>query len=487
MKVNESLVNLTIKPSTKNNTNGADFGNLINAATSRNVASREATTASNNRVDDARANRTAETRNNRADGGSRNDRTDRTSDRTSDRADRSTRETTNSGETTTDNTTETNNTAGSDNTTDQTLDTALENATDQEVSVEGGVQAPTLDLEVVLEETAELEETQVVGTPEEEATIDENEVIAQFAALIAPIVDVPVEQVIEIITDEQIAVEHLTQHETLQTIMTEVYELDEVVDLLGVENITQTMQELTEVVQNFEPMAVVAPTTDGTNVITIENETENIVSQIAVTTEQVTEEIPMEMMASGEQTQQNQENLLGQTEVAPDINIMQGTATTVNNIMTTEVETPLALAASPEEIINQVKDEIKTSFRGMVSEIKMILKPESLGEISLKIQSHNGVVTAQFTAQSQRIKEILEQNMGDLKEELEKQGIQIQQLSVSVSTEDRSSEFMDNFNREQEKSQSRMSSIVNNIMNEEVEQVAPEEIQSEDTKVHFRA
>ena len=89
------------------------------------------------------------------------------------------------------------------------------------------------------------------------------------------------------------------------------------------------------------------------------------------------------------------------------------------------------------EVIRQVADGIQAqTLGGGVSELKLTLKPESLGEVALKLLSDNGIVTARFTAENQRIKEIIESNFSVLRESLTEQGISVNQLSVSVGQRD---------------------------------------------------
>ena len=72
------------------------------------------------------------------------------------------------------------------------------------------------------------------------------------------------------------------------------------------------------------------------------------------------------------------------------------------------------------------------------------LKPDSLGKLSLKVATEQGVVMAKFVAESQQVKQVLESNMQLLKESLEKQGLNVQGFSVSVRQESQNSRH--NFN-----------------------------------------
>jgi flagellar hook-length control protein FliK len=114
-----------------------------------------------------------------------------------------------------------------------------------------------------------------------------------------------------------------------------------------------------------------------------------------------------------------------------------------------------------QNIIDQIVEKMKVDVRGNLTEMKIILKPEYLGELTLRIKTDNGIVTAHFMAESQRVKEIIESNFNSLKNVLEEQGIAISDFTVSVdqnSQEQRWKEFLFN----QEKSARRISQILKN-------------------------
>ncbi|MGE5613917.1 MAG: flagellar hook-length control protein FliK [Bacillota bacterium] len=89
----------------------------------------------------------------------------------------------------------------------------------------------------------------------------------------------------------------------------------------------------------------------------------------------------------------------------------------------------------PRDIINQVIEKVKVVLTPEKSEIEMELKPDSLGRVSLKVSAENGLIVARFVADNQQVKQVLEANMQLLKNSLERQGINVQGLSVSVRQE----------------------------------------------------
>lgn len=84
------------------------------------------------------------------------------------------------------------------------------------------------------------------------------------------------------------------------------------------------------------------------------------------------------------------------------------------------------------DILNQTLNQMKVTVTEDKSEVVIKLKPETLGKLTLKVITENGVVMAKFAAESHQVKEIIEANMQILKDSLEKQGLFVQGFSVSV-------------------------------------------------------
>lgn len=119
------------------------------------------------------------------------------------------------------------------------------------------------------------------------------------------------------------------------------------------------------------------------------------------------------------------------TEQTQSVFAVAQTEKTVNAEVTEKanaVRTPV----EPKEILSQVIEKAKVILTPDKSEMIMDLKPESLGKISLKVVTENGMVMAKFVADSQQVKQVLESNMQLLKDSLERQGMNVQGFSVSV-------------------------------------------------------
>lgn len=85
-------------------------------------------------------------------------------------------------------------------------------------------------------------------------------------------------------------------------------------------------------------------------------------------------------------------------------------------------------------IMEQVIETVKTNFKADdgKSEMIMRLKPESLGNVALKVSIEKGIVLAEFQVESQAVKQAMESNLQDLRSALQDKGFNVFDLNVSV-------------------------------------------------------
>lgn len=88
--------------------------------------------------------------------------------------------------------------------------------------------------------------------------------------------------------------------------------------------------------------------------------------------------------------------------------------------------------ATKADILHQVAEKAQILVGSDKSEMIIQLKPESLGKIQLQVIHERGEIVAKFLAENEQVKSILESNMQYLRDALEKNGVDVQSLSVSV-------------------------------------------------------
>ena len=131
---------------------------------------------------------------------------------------------------------------------------------------------------------------------------------------------------------------------------------------------------------------------------------------------------------SGNMTRHEHEGKTFTANVAPD----------VQNVQTETVQTPEARPVMTRfqtmQLISQISEQARVNITREVSSIEMILNPESLGKIYLNVSQEKGAMKAHLVAQNEVVKEALEQQMIALKDSLNKAGVKVEAVEVSVGT-----------------------------------------------------
>ena len=109
----------------------------------------------------------------------------------------------------------------------------------------------------------------------------------------------------------------------------------------------------------------------------------------------------------------------------------------------TEVET--------KAIIDQITESIRVEATPETTEISLRLHPESLGNVSVRISAnHEGAMTAQFIAQNESVKAIIESQALVLRETLEAKGVTVEAVEVMVGSHEFERNLSDSERRNEE-------------------------------------
>ncbi len=94
----------------------------------------------------------------------------------------------------------------------------------------------------------------------------------------------------------------------------------------------------------------------------------------------------------------------------------------------------LRYTTNPQEIMDQVIDQIKTQVKEDMTSLDMVLHPASLGHVALNLTSRDGAVKAKLTAKNENVSEALQSQIQILQENLEQAGVKIEAVEVTVSS-----------------------------------------------------
>lgn len=96
-------------------------------------------------------------------------------------------------------------------------------------------------------------------------------------------------------------------------------------------------------------------------------------------------------------------------------------------------EHPVYTQPETNQIMDQIVEYMKINIKPETQEMEMQLHPASLGTVHVQIAAKDGVITAQFAAQNETVKAVLETQMIQLKEQFEEQGIKVEAVEVTVA------------------------------------------------------
>ncbi len=98
------------------------------------------------------------------------------------------------------------------------------------------------------------------------------------------------------------------------------------------------------------------------------------------------------------------------------------------------VERPVYTQPETNQIMDQIVEYMKINIKPETQELEMQLHPASLGTVHVQLAAKDGVITAQFAAQNETVKAVLETQMIQLKEQFEEQGIKVEAVEVTVAS-----------------------------------------------------
>jgi len=210
-----------------------------------------------------------------------------------------------------------------------------------------------------------------------------------------------------------------------------------------------TEAELKQLIQQMFAKAAVKIQESQQKVLEVN--TEDALDQFATVNDLISKTATAQDDSSGDNDRQAQEdnaNSVKQTVIQQSVSASeeiqtQAAFTVIQpekvNVTDTAAITDAKIPAEAKEIISQVIENAKVILTPDKSEMVMDLKPDSLGKISLKVVTENGIVMAKFVAENQQVRQVLEANMQLLKDSLERQGMNVQGFSVSVRQDSRQS------------------------------------------------
>jgi hypothetical protein len=263
-----------------------------------------------------------------------------------------------------------------------------------------------------------------------DAIVGEVELLAEMANIL----NIAPEELKEILTDLEMPIDDLELPENRTLLLMKTQGMEKPVELLNYPDVLPVLGELTKVMENYAPtedfaleaemaeegfLEIVHDVMEG-EVAATESSTHASASEMPQISEITTADATPKFVEAMTQT-----FMPAVTNDAPPPQLMAdiGTGTTMQNV-------------SPSQIVQQIVQNVRFVTGEHMTEIRIQLKPENLGNLSMRIATINGIVTAQFIAESQRVKELIEAGFTDLRDSLQQAGIDIADIEVNVRSGD---------------------------------------------------
>lgn len=123
-----------------------------------------------------------------------------------------------------------------------------------------------------------------------------------------------------------------------------------------------------------------------------------------------------------------------ETKSTDFINIMQ--QNTSDKKVTSVEAKEIANVREPQDIIDITVNKFKALRLPEITEVSVKLKPEQLGEISVKLVLEKGHINGQISAETKEVVNVLQNGIDNLKEQLKNSNVNLNNISVNISSED---------------------------------------------------
>lgn len=125
------------------------------------------------------------------------------------------------------------------------------------------------------------------------------------------------------------------------------------------------------------------------------------------------------------------------TEVKAEAHVLAFDATT--NTISVQANTPEAVQSLPTyisvtELMEQFVEQTRVHITQDANKMEMLLNPEHLGKLYLEITEQEGSVTAKIQTQNTIVKEALEMQIADLRQNLSQAGVKVDAIEVTIAS-----------------------------------------------------
>lgn len=260
--------------------------------------------------------------------------------------------------------------------------------------------------------------------------------ILQIQQLLTQQLDMPMDDLKQLMQEKGITDLQLLQPETVNQLVLDATGTEDPLSLVMDEGLYQSQQTINREFREITSQLKQELEEDGEELAQVLEKLGNGMSSGEVQKTEVTAENPQQGKSQehGEPEREQNQNITGQVFYQNYTAQAQNQTVSQVSVMAAGREATYVEIPSSQQIMDQILDHMKVSMKPENTILDMQLHPESLGTLHVQISAREGIMTAHFTASSEAVKTVLENQMVVLKENFLQQDIKVEAIEVTVET-----------------------------------------------------
>lgn len=260
--------------------------------------------------------------------------------------------------------------------------------------------------------------------------------ILQIQQLLTQQLDMPMDDLKQLMQEKGITDLQLLQPETVNQLALDATGTEDPLSLVMDEGLYQSQQTINREFREITSQLKQELEEDGEELAQVLEKLGNGMSSGEVQKTEVTAENPQQGKSQehGEPEREQNQNITGQVFYQNYTAQAQNQTVSQVSVMAAGREATYVEIPSSQQIMDQILDHMKVSMKPENTILDMQLHPESLGTLHVQISAREGIMTAHFTASSEAVKTVLENQMVVLKENFLQQDIKVEAIEVTVET-----------------------------------------------------
>lgn len=250
---------------------------------------------------------------------------------------------------------------------------------------------------------------------------------------------------LEILTNEDLL---LKLQNCMQDLKSEFQAMNEIGELLSKQNELSSSSDI--LTKMFEDLSITAKEARAENPLVLEEvvqmkqtvvSTENLESQEELSEDEVILKNPTKEAQqfeqfsgqTGEDTNSESSTKEEQKSIFDEMNIQTTLANETKGTGINSIANPLS-NVNQMDIIHQINDYLKQNQSFKLTQMEIQLNPENLGNVLINVSTKAGVVSATIQVQNETVKQVMENQMVQLKDSMNQQGIKVEAVEVTIES-----------------------------------------------------